>query len=85
MTAWQDEALECIDPDCDGIAEPEADGDVRWHECLDCGHGFNFRRVEQPLTAQPAGHCAVGIPEAVRRRASLAPTPLLQIGRRPDA
>lgn len=82
----RDIPLPCVDPDCvdrDGnrsIAEPEMDGDVRYHECLECGHAFNYRRVR---AAQPADTCAVGIPEAVRRRASVEPAPLLQIGRPP--
>ncbi len=81
MTAWSDTAVPCYDPDCTGVAEPEQDGGHRYHACTSCGYSFNYESVPTE-----AGSCELGVPEAVRRAASVAPpTPLLlQIGRRRD-
>lgn len=84
---WVDKPIACRDPDCRGLAEPEIDGDLRYHECVDCGYGFNYQRI--PSEATSAGTCAMGVPEDLRRRASAAmentqaatSPPLLQIGR----
>lgn len=78
-------------PSCGGPdAEPEQDGDVAYFVCAEnCGFEFGWHRITTQNTDE---HCAVGIPEAVRRRAS-APAehalaasqpPLLQIGKRPS-
>lgn len=95
-----DEAVACADPECvDGagnpsVAEPEQDGEHRYHECTVCGYAFGYQRVRpETVAVNPEGVCAVGIPEDLRRRASAAmetaqartQLPLLTIGRRPDA
>jgi len=87
------DTVPCTDPRCRGRAEPEQDGDHTYFECDVCGYVFGFTRLET-VAMNRDGHCAVGIPEDVRRAASqpmtnaLAasqPLPLLSIGRRPDA
>ena len=97
---WRDVARPCRNPDCTdehghhGIAEPEQDGDVRYHECTTCGYAFGYERIETlSVQVKSEGSCAVGVPEDLRRRASAAMEravtaeggPLLTIGRRPDA
>lgn len=85
------ESAPCADPQCNGRAEPEQDGDHTYMECAECGYAFGFTRVET-VAVNPDGGCSVGVPEDVRRAASrpmtnaLAATepPLLSIGRRPD-
>lgn len=93
------EAVPCFDPECvdeqgnRSLAEPEQDGDYRYQVCPACGGEFGYRKIA--ITAVSTGDaCAVGVPEALRRRASAAMenslaanrTPvILQIGRRPDA
>lgn len=63
----------CFDPECDGVAEPDQDGDHVYHACPVCGATFGYRRLEQP-----AQLCAAGINPAT---APAATTPLtLQIG-----
>lgn len=71
-----DRVVACGDPDCDGLAEPEQDGDVTYHACRDCGYEFNYQRL-----APNQSTCAAGLPEALRR-ASQPELPLMQIGRR---
>ncbi len=84
--------VRCADPECSGAAEPEQDGEHAYYECADCGYVFGFTRTSPAL--QPAGACAVGVPEDIRRAASQpmtnavaasSPLPLLSIGRRTDA
>ncbi len=81
----------CADPDCDGVATPERDGDTSYHECPACGYTFGYTRTPDEVdTANPVPACAVGVSESTRRAAS-APAraalggrgPLLQIGPRP--
>lgn len=87
------DTVPCNDPGCRGRAEPEQDGDHTYFECLECGYAFGFTRLET-VAVQRDGACAVGVPEDIRRAASLPmtnalaasqPLPLLSIGRRPDA
>lgn len=91
-----DEAVACRFPDCadeagnPSIAEPEQDGDLHYHHCPNCGNDFGWRhQPAQTVAANPAGACAVGIPEDLRRRASAGmenalrqQPPLLQLRRR---
>jgi hypothetical protein len=83
------DSVPCADPGCRGRAEPEQDGDHTYFECVTCGYGFGFQRVET-IAVNRDGQCSVGIPEDVRRAASQPMTnalaasqpPLLSIGRR---
>lgn len=83
---WVDEAVRCGDPECEleqPSAQPEADGDLRYYACR-CGFEFGFER-----DAPQEGACSLGVPEDVRRKASIDPTPqqpvfLGTIGRRPE-
>jgi hypothetical protein len=74
-----DRVVACADPDCDGLAEPEQDGDVTYHACRECGYEFNYQRV-----APPEPTCAQGIPiDALAQYVRPVPQPVLfQIGRR---
>jgi hypothetical protein len=84
---WVDELVPCRNPECDGQAEPEQDGDdLRYYACTEPECGFEFGHVR---VRQQSGTCQLGVPEAVRARfsqpAGQAPPPvLLQIGRRPE-
>jgi hypothetical protein len=84
---WVDEPVPCFDPECaedGGMGFPEADGDLRYYACPECGMEFGYEQVRQD-----AGACQIGIPEEVRRAASIAPAQdpqpvfLGTIGRRP--
>ncbi len=82
---WVDEPVSCGDPECPELqpsAQPEADGDLRYHACA-CGFEFGYEMAGQD---EDAGACSLGVPEAVRRRASVPPQEpvFLQIGRRPQ-
>ncbi len=73
-------------PSCGARAEPEEEDGLRKYVCTDqdsCGYEFGF-----VLAAQPDADCQLGIPEEVRRGASLVPpsraTFLGDIGRRPE-
>lgn len=68
MDALIEEETPCRDPECSGIAEPEVDGGYRFYECPECGFLFGYSRVEQPDDV-----CGIGVPEEVRRAASIAP------------
>jgi hypothetical protein len=97
-TRAPDTAVECYDPDCfddtgrRSTAEPEQDGDLRYHACTMCGYTFGYIHVTSyTLQVDPAGVCSVGVPEGIRlaasapMRTSIAadqPGPLLSIGRR---
>ncbi len=96
-----DVAVPCADPECldahgnRGAAEPETDGEHRYHECTTCGYAFGWRRTTPALSGggvKSEGTCAVGVPEGLRRAMSaITPTvagsaagpPLMQITRRP--
>lgn len=58
-----EEERPCIDHECPGPAEPEMDGPVAYFECVVCGSTFGFRQV----AGQDESHCAIGVPESVRR------------------
>jgi hypothetical protein len=59
----------CANPECDNEAvEPEADGDVRYWECLECGYAWGYERLEERTRIE--GACSLGISENVRRAAS---------------
>jgi len=86
---WVDAPVPCLDPECaerGGMAEPESDGDLHYYACTICGYEGGY---EQAVPAE--GNCSLGIPEKVRRAASI---PLSQeqqpvflgaaIGRRPQ-
>lgn len=64
----------CLDSDCGGIAEPEEElaegGLLRYWACAACGCEFGYELVKDEAAA---GTCSMGIPEDVRRKASLAP------------
>lgn len=49
--------------ECDGIAEPEEDGEVQFYKCVKCGFESGYRVISQ----EPDGSCQLGIPEDVRR------------------
>ena len=76
------DAAEC--PACGDCAQPEQDGDLIYHAC-GCGHEFGYRRLPQQEST-----CQIGVPEDVRRQASLViadtamPVFLGSIGRRPE-
>lgn len=89
---YSDRTRACADPECGGTAEPEQDGDHRFHECRSCGYAFAWHRVTDTGDAS-TDPCSAGIPENVRRTASgfaqqvlaeqgKTEPPLLQIGRR---
>lgn len=79
----------CIDSECGGIAEPEEDlaegGLLRYWVCKACDTEFGHVTVQDEGAA---GTCALGVPEGVRRAASLEPASkgvfIGQIGRRPQ-
>jgi rubredoxin len=81
---WVDAPVPCHDPECGGTAEPESDGELRYHACTTCGYEFNYEQA-----SQDAGACQIGVPEDVRRAASIEPRlpdqPVFigTIGRRP--
>lgn len=80
MNQIQAELTRCADPSCDGIAEPEQDGDHVFQVCEKCGMEFGFRRIQQTQ-----GDCQLGIPEHVRRAYSPVeqPTPVaVSIGKK---
>jgi hypothetical protein len=67
---WADEPVSCADPECpepQPSAQPEADGDLRYYACA-CGMEFGYE-----VARQDAGACQLGIPEQVRRAASIEP------------
>lgn len=82
---WVDEPVPCHDPECaeaGGMADPESDGELRYYACTSCGFEFGYE-----LAAQDAGACQLGVPEEIRRAASISPEPepvfLGTVGRRP--
>lgn len=62
-----EDLIPCRDPDCQGSAEEEVDGTVRYRVCLTCGFEFAYERVEVSGEQEV---CAIGVPEALRRVAS---------------
>lgn len=51
--------------ECEGVAEPEEDGEVRFYKCTrpECGFEFGFEVIGRP----EQDNCQLGIPEDVRR------------------
>ncbi len=74
----------CGDPECDGTASWEQDGDhCTYWACEECGYEFDYQQI-----VPQEGTCQVGIPESIRRAVGGLPQqhkglPLLQIGRFP--
>ncbi len=76
----------CGDPECGGVATFEQDGDhCTYWACEECGFEFGFE-----MLAQTDDSCQIGVPEQIRRAASMPAQrvlddgkPILQIGRRP--
>jgi hypothetical protein len=59
----------CANPECDNLeVDVEQDGDHLYFECEDCGFAFGWTRISENRIE---GNCAVGVPERVRRAASL--------------
>lgn len=48
--------------ECDGIAEPEEDGEVTFWKCARCEQEFGYQ-----VTGSGDPDCQLGVPEAVRR------------------
>lgn len=80
----------CLDSDCGGTAEPEDElaegGTLRYYVCLRCEMEFGHELKRDEAVA---GSCSLGIPEGVRKAASLAPQDQgvflgATIGRRPQ-
>ena len=79
----------CADSDCGGIAEPEEDlgegGILKYWVCRKCQMEFGYHLVKDEAAA---GTCSMGIPEPVRRAASVAPPQSVFLGstisRRPE-
>ncbi len=80
---WVVQATGC--PDCGGPAEPEEEDGLRKYVCTACEYEFGFQLLQQ---AEPEGSCQLGVPEEVRRRASVPPRAsevfIGQIGRRAE-
>lgn len=64
--AWLGESRFCGrgPEECDGIAEPEEDGEVRYYKCVkdDCGFEFGY----EVIAPAQQSDCQLGIPESVR-------------------
>jgi hypothetical protein len=80
----------CLDSDCGGVAEPEEEltdgGVLRYFACSKCEMEFGYEVIPDGAAA---GSCSLGIPEGVRRAASLPPDDSkvflgATIGRRPQ-
>lgn len=55
-------------PDCGATAEPEADGDLQFYSCSDCGREWGYRRVPAPTyQSGEDGTCAIGVPVEMRK------------------
>ncbi len=82
----------CLDSECGGVSEPEEEltdgGIMRYWTCTACSMEFGYEVIKDENAVE--GTCSLGIPAAVRERASL-PVPgkpagvfLGSIGRRPE-
>ena len=92
MSERYEQARFCLDSDCGGKAEPEEElaegGLLRYWACAECFMEFGHEMVKDD-TAE--GSCQLGIPAAVRERASVPPPGQPErvflgstIGRRPE-
>ena len=70
QTEVADPQVPCRDPECEGVAEVEQDGNMAYYECQECEMQFGYRQLDQPDHA-----CGIGVPESVRKIASYDPTP----------
>lgn len=71
MRELMSQEVPCRDSECEGIAEPEQDGDHLYYHCPVCEYDFGYERVPQPaLTSDAGGTCAIGVPESIRAAAS---------------
>jgi hypothetical protein len=73
---WVEETVPCIYAPCDGLAEPEMDGDMRYYACMSCGGEFGYQRVQDS-----GDTCQLGL-RIVPEQA--APVFIGSIGRRPE-
>lgn len=74
MDVEVDEAVACADPDCNGTAEPEVDGEHRYLACTTCGFEFGYKKAESTqLALDSSGACAIGVPESIRAAFSAPP------------
>lgn len=72
LDIWQDKTVPCADSECDGQGEPDGDNELKYYTCDNCGYEFGYQRIPQTVISEDqAGNCSVGIPEEVRRRASV--------------
>lgn len=55
--------------ECEGIAEPEEDGEVTFWKCTTCEQEFGYQ-----VTGSGDPDCQLGVPEAVRRMYGKAET-----------
>jgi hypothetical protein len=64
----------CPDEDCGGIAEPEEDlsegGLLQYFKCRTCEMEFGYRLLRDEAMD---GTCSLGVPEPVRKAASMPP------------
>lgn len=72
-TITQVESEERPCPLCGVMAEPEADGELRYwvcenEECEAPYYEWGYEKIEEGVRLE--GNCAIGIPESVRRAAS---------------
>lgn len=63
----EEDLVPCRDSECDGQAEEEIDGNYRYRVCQSCGFTFAYEPIE---VAGGGDHCAIGVPETLRRSAS---------------
>ncbi len=54
--------------ECEGIAEPEEDGEVTFWKCVECEQEFGYE-----VTGSGDPDCQLGIPEPVRRAVDFIP------------
>lgn len=82
QVTWGEERP-CADPECEGSAEVEQDGEHRYWQCVLCGFEFGWERVPAPGAVGGGESCSMGIPVATRAAvSSRAPVDLGMIGRR---
>lgn len=67
MTELQTSDSACFDPECEGIGEPESEGDLTWFTCDTCNSEFGYVRIPKTPAQEAAGSCQLGVPEAIRK------------------